>query len=82
MAQEGINYEHRNEKTLEDFYAYCKKYPQLRFWQALTRWGGARYIFIATEQPILHNECLIWRIHEISDPYSWEYRKREPDEES
>jgi hypothetical protein len=67
-----INYEKRNDDLLEDFYAYCKKHPQLRFWQALLNWSGYRYIFITKERPVHHNECFIWREHEIHDPYYWE----------
>jgi hypothetical protein len=31
----------KNQKQLESFTAYCKAYPDLRFWQALCNWSGA-----------------------------------------
>lgn len=29
----------KNQKLLESFTAYCKQYPELRFWQALNNWS-------------------------------------------
>ena len=81
MAHSEIDYQNRNQKVLASFVAYCEAYPQLRFWQALLNWSRQKYIFVATEQPIIRNESVIWRAHEISDTYAWEWRTGEPDEE-
>jgi len=35
----------RNSKILNDFVAYCKANPELRFWQALRNWSGYHFIF-------------------------------------
>lgn len=29
-----------NQQTIDNFLDYCKKNPDQRFWQALTKWGG------------------------------------------
>lgn len=39
----------KNQKLLESFSAYCKMYPEQRFWQALRNWAGAKYIGIAND---------------------------------
>lgn len=46
----------KSEKLLKDFSDYCKKYPDLRFWQALSSWCG-QVIFIASrvENPDLQD---------------------------
>ena len=33
------------QKKVEEFYAYCKANPELRFWQALRNWSGYHFIF-------------------------------------
>jgi len=65
----------RSAAQLKSFVAYCEAHPQLRFWQALLNWSGFKFIFVASERPIYHNESLIWRVGEVHDPYNWEERK-------
>lgn len=36
----------KNQKLIESFSAYCKKYPEQRFWQALRNWAGVYAIYI------------------------------------
>ena len=35
----------RNEAQLKSFTAYCKMYPDLRFWQALCNWSEYSKIY-------------------------------------
>lgn len=42
--------ESKNQKLLESFSAYCKKYPELRFWQAIRNWSGAKFIGVGHEE--------------------------------
>lgn len=35
----------KNHKLLNDFTAYCKSHPELRFWQALRNWSEADFIY-------------------------------------
>lgn len=37
--------ESKNEETLKSFNSFCKKYPQLRFWQALVAWSEYTAIY-------------------------------------
>jgi hypothetical protein len=37
--------ENKNQKQLESFIAYCKAYPDQRFWQALRNWSGYAMIY-------------------------------------
>lgn len=39
----------RNSELLESFTAYCQKYPDLRFWQALRNWCGWNFVLVAEE---------------------------------
>lgn len=41
---EGQTHSYRSEPTLSDFVAFCRKHPELRFWQALRAWSEAEYI--------------------------------------
>jgi hypothetical protein len=34
-----------NEAMLKSFNEYCKKYPNLRFWQALISWSRFNFIY-------------------------------------
>lgn len=47
---EGITDEDRNGKTALDFYIYCRRNPQLRFWQALRNWSGHAFVFVSDKQ--------------------------------
>lgn len=38
----------KNQKLLESFVAYCKMYPELRFWQALRGWAGVNFIYASS----------------------------------
>lgn len=40
-----MNEENRNIKKLKSFTAFCSKYPQLRFWQALRAWAGVSFVY-------------------------------------
>jgi hypothetical protein len=66
----------RNSEMLESFVAYCHAYPQLRFWQALLNWSGYKFIFVASERPVHVNGSLVWREHEVHDPYNWEVNRK------
>ena len=35
----------KSQKLLESFTAYCKMYPDQRFWQALRNWSGYTFIY-------------------------------------
>lgn len=35
----------KNDKLLKSFVKYCKKHPDLRFWQALCNWSEWNKIF-------------------------------------
>lgn len=72
------NHSTRNSKLLASFVQYCFDGPQLRFWQALTNWCGHGFIFLAKERPVIYNEKVIWRDHEVVDPYNWEEENRKP----
>lgn len=39
----------KNEKLLESFTEYCKKYPELRFWQALIGWADVGFIYVSKD---------------------------------
>ena len=41
----------KNLKLLKEFTAYCKKYPELRFWQALRNWSGWPFILVSNSTP-------------------------------
>lgn len=41
----------KNEKLLKEFSAYCAKYPELRFWQALRNWAGVGYVYFSNDTP-------------------------------
>ena len=34
----------KNNRLLKDFTAYCKQYPEERFWQALRNWSEHSFI--------------------------------------
>ena len=36
----------KNERLMMEFYLYCLRHPEERFWQALRNWSGASYIFM------------------------------------
>lgn len=54
----------KNEKLLESFTEYCKKYPELRFWQALCFWSGQHAIIAKNEFQdkglIEHRDTFYW----------------------
>lgn len=62
----------RNSELLISFVKACFQHTDGRFWQVLSNWSGWPYIFFSKERPVHHNESLIWREHEIHDPYYWE----------
>ena len=37
-------------RLAESLLAYCKKYPEQRFWQALSNWCGWPYIGVSTDK--------------------------------
>jgi len=37
----------KSEKLLESFTAYCKAYPEERFWQALRNWACVGFIWVS-----------------------------------
>jgi hypothetical protein len=54
----------RNSEVLEDFVAYCKAQPDLRFWQALSAWSKVPYILASNTNGIEGTE----------DTFYWEGR--------
>ena len=46
----------KNKKVLDRFIKFCKKHPDLRFWQALAIWSG--YYFIYASNVLYENELL------------------------
>lgn len=57
----------KNEKLLESFTAYCKMYPELRFWQALRGWAGVGFVYLSDKpnfEPMTGAD--------IKDTYYWE----------
>lgn len=56
--------ETRNSKLLESFTAYCKMYPELRFWQALRGWAGVGFIFVS--------DTLYVGDKNVKDTFYWE----------
>jgi hypothetical protein len=53
----------RNQKVLDSFVSYCKRHPELRFWQALASWSDASLIYVKYfEEEFLR------------DTYNWEGR--------
>jgi hypothetical protein len=60
----------RNSKTLASFTAYCKKYPDQRFWQALCNWAGIGYVLSSSSpQPVKGDR--------VEDTWRWEGRVRD-----
>ena len=57
----------KNQKLLESFTAYCKQYPELRFWQALRVWSEQAFILVASS-PDLENGGF----RDTKDTYYWE----------
>jgi hypothetical protein len=47
----------RNNEVLEDFVAYCKANPDLRFWQALLAWSGLCLISASSLEDMPHWTC-------------------------
>ena len=43
----------KNLDKLMDFYLYCLKHPEERFWQALRNWSGYKYILVTDEESLL-----------------------------
>ena len=37
--------ESKNKKILDSFVAFCKQYPEQRFWQALRNWSKYDFIY-------------------------------------
>jgi hypothetical protein len=56
----------KNKKILDSFVAYCKEYPEMRFWQALRNWCGASFIgysrdsFKPAGQPPEYEDTFYW----------------------
>ena len=42
----------KSQKQLESFTAYCKMYPELRFWQALRNWSQYSFIYGSNHSPM------------------------------
>lgn len=65
--------ETRNSKVLEDFVAYCRAHPQLRFWQALLNWSGLHYI-VHLGAPAAFVKCVDRNGNQVlvEDTYYWE----------
>lgn len=40
----------KNQKLAEEFYEYCRKNPNLRFWQALRNWAKIKFIYISNSK--------------------------------
>ena len=50
----------KSQKQLESFTAYCKMYPELRFWQALRNWSQYSFIYGSnhpTTSFVCHESC-------------------------
>jgi len=41
----------RNSEVLASFVAYCRAYPELRFWQALRNWSGYNFVLVSNRHP-------------------------------
>lgn len=50
ILEEDKKSENKNIENLNDFISYCKKHPELRFWQALRNWSGYSYVLVAQEK--------------------------------
>lgn len=51
----------KNQKLLESFSAYCKMYPEQRFWQALRNFAGVHAIGVTDMVPMPGQESkVIW----------------------
>lgn len=63
----------KNEKLLESFTAYCKMYPELRFWQALRGWAEVSFL-ITSDTPPHEIMDSVNAIHEpkLEDTFYWE----------
>ena len=67
--------ETRNSAVLEDFVAYCRAHPQLRFWQALLSWSGLPFIVKFGTAPVYVKAVdESGQQVEIEDTYNWEGR--------
>jgi hypothetical protein len=55
----------RNSAVLASFVAYCKRNPDMRFYQALRNWSGAEAIFYCHDLGIADDNGM-------SDTFSWE----------
>ncbi|HXQ38133.1 MAG TPA: hypothetical protein VN843_29280 [Anaerolineales bacterium] len=67
----------RNSAVLEDFVAYCKAHPQLRFWQALLNWSGLPFIITSSHPPAtVYAETRVVGMPSekvaLEDTYNWE----------
>ena len=47
----------KSQELLNSFVAYCHKYPDLRFWQALVSWSKYAFIYVSKE-PVLHEKLI------------------------
>jgi hypothetical protein len=54
----------KNRETWKQFADYCKKHPELRFWQALRNWSGYGFV-IVTDSPDVINHP------EAKDTFYW-----------
>ena len=60
--------EYKAKKLLESFTAYCKKYPEQRFWQALCNWSGSHSIqsvkstgkVFTSKRAFIHRDTFYW----------------------
>jgi hypothetical protein len=46
----------KNLETLGSLVDYCYEHPELRFWQALRNWAGAKFILVSEECPVFNNQ--------------------------
>jgi len=51
----------KSQKLLESFTAYCKMYPELRFWQALRNWCNYNFIYVGNEPGKILEDTFYWR---------------------
>jgi hypothetical protein len=67
-----INYEERNKAVLEDFAAYCRRRPEMRFWQALASWSEGTVLLLQNLPEGQLITDLIDREPWLKDTYHWE----------
>ena len=66
----------RSQPVLDDFVAYCKANPNLRFWQALNAWSGKGVLLVDLEN-LTNNDWL--RLNDfpgVKEPFYFEGKDR------